>query len=137
MTVETPSTQALLRFCWRIRRHLFLPIALTATACSEPQRPSDEKRFAPREAEQIPIGQIPEIGETRSYRCEKNDVVYVDYFRDGTGAVMRTRDGRRTRLVATTVGGPFITRDGTLERNASDIFLTRDGGSPQTCAGSK
>lgn len=84
----------------------------------------------------MPIGQIPAIVETRGYRCKGSSILYVDFFRDGTGAILRTRDGVRTRFIATTIGGPYITRDQTLERGDRNIVLTRAGAAPQTCGAS-
>lgn len=136
MMIRTPSIRALPRFCWRTRLFLCLPLIAPAAACSEPDRTSSDKSFAQREVDQTPIGPIPAIAETGSYRCQDDSFVYVDYFRDGTGAILRTRDGMRTRFIATTIGGPFITRDHVLERRDRNIVLTSAGAKPQTCAAS-
>lgn len=137
MIVRTLLPRAYRLFLWRIRLHLYLPLILTATACSEPERKSDNGNLGRLEADQAPIGQIPAIAETRSYRCKGDSILYVDYFQNGTGAILRTRDGLRTRFIATTIGGPFISRDQTLERGDGDIVLTRSGTMTQTCGASK
>tara|TARA_R110000782_G_scaffold270455_1_gene371332 strand:+ start:37219 stop:37575 length:357 start_codon:yes stop_codon:yes gene_type:complete len=93
----------------------FVLLALAAAGCSDPERARKNANFAKIESEQSSLGSqtLPPIGETRSYRCRRNIILDVDYFQDGTGALLRTRDGIRTRLIATTIGGPFITRDRT------------------------
>lgn len=127
MTVRTPPAQALLRCYRRTKPLLVLPLILAAVACSDPEGGSNGRSSTPREADQAPIGPIPDIAETRGYRCPGDLRLYVDYFRDGTGAILRTRDGIRTRLVATTIGGPFISQDQVLERSAGGIVLSRAG----------
>ena len=134
--IRMPSIRALLRFWCRTRLYLCLPLISSAAACSEPDRTSNDS-LAQREVGQTPMGRIPAIAETGSYRCKDDSFLYVDYFRDGTGAILRTRDGMRTRFIATTIGGPFITRDQTLERRDRNIVLTRAGAAPQSCGASR
>lgn len=114
-----------------------LPLILTGVACSDPEPTSTDRTLTRREADQAPIGPIPEIGETRGYRCQDDLRLYVDYFRDGTGAILRTRDGIRTRFVAITIGGPFISQDQVMERRDGAISLSRTGQNPLFCGDSK
>lgn len=122
---------------WYRQARPFLLSALlsAASGCSEPTTTSSDRNFVGNRRE-IPIGRIPAIAETARYRCKTSDV-YVDYFRDGTGAVLRTRDGARVRFTAISAGGPFISQDQTLERGDRGIVLTGASVPSQNCGALK
>ena len=86
-----------------------------------------------------PVALPPSITTTKSYRCDDNKIVYVDYLSDNKSANIRTeKTGTPTQVTAAEAGKPMTGPAGySLEGTASakSVKIAVPGHSAQSCSG--
>ena len=86
-----------------------------------------------------PVALPPSITTTKSYRCDDNKIVYVDYLSDGKSANIRTdKSGAPNLVSAAEAGKPMSSANGFSlngSSGASSVKIGVAGKPAQTCNG--
>lgn len=116
----------------------FAASALLAGCNSQPQNITSEDvdPTAKEVAAAPPVKLPPAINASKTYRCQDNGLLYVDFFNDGTTAQIRTvKDGTPTALTAPEGGKPFVGGGYTVSGSGKTVSITQPGKAEQSCNG--
>lgn len=82
-----------------------------------------------------PVALPPAIQDSRTYRCNDNSLVYVDFFAGGTTANFRTeKGGTPVALTAPAAGQPLTAEGGySVGGNAKTTEIASPGKPAQSC----
>lgn len=116
-----------------------LSAAILLAGCGKPTTITAGQPVDPQ-ASQIaaapPVKLPPALLSSKSYRCQDNSLVYVDFFNDGTTANIKTKkNGTPTALTAPAAGQPYVGDGYTVAGSATDktIKITLPGKKEQPC----
>jgi hypothetical protein len=115
-----------------------LAILLVLAGCnSEPEEvvADDDDPQAEALAQAKPVTLPPAIGESKTYRCKDNSIIYVSFLTDDTTALIRDNEEEPpiATLKAPKAGEPFVSEGFSLSGTGSSItYMSPDSGT-QTC----
>ena len=76
----------------------------------------------------------PMMTSSKTYRCDDNSLVYIDFFNDGvTAHVRKEKTGTPTVLTAPEKGKPFAAEGYTLDGTGDTVKLAMPGKKDQSC----
>jgi len=120
-------------------------IALAACGPTREQQAADAEAKAEAEAAAAPIDMPPAITSSSTYRCADSTVLYVDFYAENKGALIRAGEKTATPLRVSapapvegeeaTVVGKFASDDGetTLSGSGANISVKLPGKDEQAC----
>lgn len=120
-------------------------IALAACGPTREQQAADAEAKAEAEAEAAPIDMPPAITSSSTYRCADSTVLYVDFYAESKGALIRAGDKTSTPVRVSAPkpaegeqaapAGKFASDDGetTLAGSGAKISVKLPGKGEQTC----
>ena len=119
----------------------FAAAALTAgslalSACnSEPETvgPADNDPQREALAKATPKELPPAIQASRTYRCQDNSLVYVDFFTNNTARIRTTEGGTPTMLRAEGGNPPFVAEGYSVAANSERTNIAVPGKGSQSC----
>jgi len=81
-----------------------------------------------------PVKLPPMMTASKTYRCDDNSLVYIDFFNDGvTAHVRKEKNGTPTILTAPEKGKPFVAEGYTLDGTGDNVKLAMPGKKEQSC----
>ena len=100
--------------------------ALLALSACQQGAPEVINAYDPQEEalkNAAPVALPPAITDSRTYRCNDNSLVYVDFYNNNTALVRRTREGAPT--TATAAGGvpPYVGEGYTISGNGTHVTI--------------
>lgn len=109
--------------------------AIALSACnSEPETINKYDAQAEALEKAQPVARPPMILASRTFRCNDNALVYVDFF-DNNTAVVRTEQGGMpvASLNAPSADGPFTADGYSVSANSTNITFVAPGKGSRTC----
>ena len=112
--------------------------SLALSACNtEPETvgPADNDPQRDALAKAAPKELPPSIQASRTYRCQDNSLVYVDFYTNNTAQLRTEQGGTPTRLTAAGADAPFVAEGYSVAANAARTNITVPGRGSQSCHG--
>ena len=109
---------------------------IAVSACnSEPETvgPADNDPQKAELAKAPPKQLPPAILVSRTYRCQDNSLVYVDFFNNNTAQVRTSEGGTPTTLTSPDGTAPYVAEGYSVAQNAERTSITVPGHGAQTC----
>ena len=80
--------------------------------------------------------QIATVMASRTFRCQDNSLLYIDFMNDNMTANLRkTKAGDAIALAAPEAGKPYVGGGYTVSGSGETATITEPGKSPQPCNG--
>ena len=116
---------------------IILAAAVTLTGCKKHTIVAGPPNDYDTNVSNTPVALPPSVTASKSYRCDDNKIVYVDWLSDNKSANVRTvKDGSPTQVTAPEPGKPMTAAGGySVEGKSSDssIKIAIPGHPAQSC----